>query len=110
MRRPGLNLARKPMTSESMDGDLEAAGMEYGGEEGGEEGMEEPTENPEFSSFQQAVEEDRAKRGEMSPDEFDEWDMQWRARGKQAGLDEQEVDAFLDSIWEGEGSDPGPAY
>ena len=109
MRRSGLNLARKPMTSESMDGDLEAAGMEYGGEEGGEEGAEE-MEAPDITGFQQAVEEDRSQRGEMSEEEFDAWDMEWRKRGKQAGLDEQEVDALMDSIWEGEGSEPTGYY
>lgn len=63
-----------------------------------------------WEGFQRAVEADRAKRRRMSPEEFDRWDMEWRKRGRQAGFDEQEVDAFLDSIWEGEGSDPGPAY
>ncbi|TXH44487.1 MAG: hypothetical protein E6Q97_32670 [Desulfurellales bacterium] len=63
-----------------------------------------------MADFQSRVEEDRANRGEMSPEEFDEWDMQWRARGKEAGLDEQEVDAFMDSIWEGEGSEPAGFY
>jgi len=116
MRR-GLNLVTPPkgvrtagdpsyFRADTEDGDLEEAGLEYGGEEGGEEGMEAPEGEDEISSFQQAVERDRGQRGEMSEEEFDEWDMEWRKRGKEAGLDEQEVDAFMDSIWEGEGSEP----
>lgn len=120
MRR-GLNLVTPPkgvkvagdakyFAADTEDGDLEEAGLEYGGGYGGEEPMEEPEGEDEIASFQQAVEQDRANRGEMSPEEFDEWDMQWRARGKEAGLDEQEVDAFMDSIWESEGSEPAGYY
>ena len=107
MLRKGLNLARRPMTAETEDGDLEEMGLEYGGEYGGEEGgegMEEPPEGDDpMSGFQEAVTADRAKRGRyMESDEFDKWDMEWRERGKRAGLDPQEVDAFMDSLWEGE--------
>jgi len=116
MRPTGLKLAKRPdvkmagdpkyFAADTEDGDLEEAGLEYGGEEGGAEEME----DPDIAGFQQAVEEDRGQRGEMSEEEFDAWDMEWRKRGKQAGLDEQEVDAFMDSIWEGEGSEPKGYY
>jgi hypothetical protein len=121
MRPTGLKLARRPEVKmagdddywrhpqdpmDQEDGDLEEAGLEYGGEEPGAEEME----APDIAGFQQAVEEDRSQRGEMSEEEFDAWDMEWRKRGKQAGLDEQEVDALMDSIWEGEGSEPKGYY
>jgi len=117
MKPTGLKLARRPEVKmagdddywrhpqDMQDGDLEEAGMEYGDMPA--EGQEE---DGGLSSFQQAVEQDRSKRGEMSPEEFDEWDMQWRKRGKEAGLPEQEVDALMDSIWEGEGSEPKGFY
>lgn len=120
MQPTGLKLAKRPDVKtagdedywrhpqDQMDGDLEEAGLEYG-EQAEPEGEPE-MEDPDFAGFQQAVEEDRGQRGEMSSEEFDKWDMQWRARGKEAGLDEQEVDAFMDSIWEGEDSAPEGTY
>lgn len=58
-------------------------------------------ENGEFDRFRRAVEADRPKDGSMSTEHYDRWDMNWRKRAKKAGLDEQEVDAFMDSLWEG---------
>ena len=115
MRPTGLKLAKRPDVKMAGDEnywrhpqdpmDMPEEGGEYGGEAGAEE-----MEDPDIAGFQQAVEEDRGQRGEMSEEEFDAWDMEWRKRGKEAGLDEQEVDAFMDSIWEGEGSEPKGYY
>jgi len=124
MKPTGLKLAKRPDVKMAGDEDYwrhpqdpqDPAGEDENWRhpqdpmDSGEEEPAEETEAPDIEGFQQAVEQDRSQRGEMSPEEFDEWDMQWRARGKEAGLDEQEVDAFMDSIWEGEGSEPGKAY
>lgn len=63
-----------------------------------------------FQRWQRAVEQDRAqklKQLKSSQGAYDQWDMEWRKRAKQSGLDEQEVDAFMDSLWE---QDDGPEY
>ena len=112
MRRPGLGLVKAPMPPEPEDADV----MEYGDEPDDrppeEQMADEPQddESPDMERFQQAVYEDRKRQDpNMSPEEFDAWDMNWRRRAKEDwGLDEQEVDAFMDSVWESEQETPEP--
>lgn len=75
-----------------------------GGEaDDGGEGYSPEGQSRAFQQWQQQVQADRARRARyMRPEDFDRWDMEWRKRAKQSGLNPQEVDAFMDSLWEGE--------
>jgi hypothetical protein len=66
-------------------------------------GFEEDGESPEWNSWKQEVEMDRQNRIrtiKQSRKSYDAWDMQWRRKGVEAGFDQQEIDAFMDSLWE----------
>jgi len=85
------------------DGDMDNPDMEMGYDQGGEDG---DGHDQQFQQWQQAVEQDRQRHKDLTGKDYDAWDMHWREQAKKNGLDEQEVDAFMDSLWEGQGSEP----
>jgi len=103
--RKGLMMARPlpPTHSEPDAGDMDMPDMEMGYDQGGEgdDGHDQA-----FQQWQAAVEQDRQRHKDLTGKDYDAWDMHWREQAKRAGLDEQEVDAYMDSLWEAQGSEP----
>lgn len=58
---------------------------------------------PEWDEWKARVEKDRQRRLieiKKSRKNYDTWDIDWRRQGVEAGFDKQEIDAFMDSLWE----------
>lgn len=127
MKAKGLRLAR-PM--DHMEPDMDQMGgpsdadmdnMGYGGQNempmtGYESGTPRTVGKPsytadgEFEQWKQEVEMDRQDNLDVikrSRKDYDKWDMSWRRKGVEAGFDQQEIDSYMDSLWE---MDDGQEY
>lgn len=130
MKPKGLGLSRgapaprrspmDDMTSESMDGDLEAMGMEYDdpldpaprkpmpADRGGPDfDPTDPRQKPRgYDSYARAAAQEAERLRDEVPDQeagraMMEWRRRWLQRAKEAGLDERQASQALDDIEDG---------